>query len=76
MVTMFLLLGDCEYRCPELDACINLTVWCDGISHCPTGYDESFTHCSALLRLPAEVLAIISVILLLLCCGFGTYLYK
>ncbi|KAL2729828.1 uncharacterized protein V1477_015639 [Vespula maculifrons] len=43
---------DCEQRCPELDACINASLWCDGISHCPSGYDEALTHCSVLLRLP------------------------
>ncbi|KZC14511.1 hypothetical protein WN55_06972, partial [Dufourea novaeangliae] len=43
---------DCEQRCPELDACINASLWCDGISHCPSGYDEALTHCSMLLQLP------------------------
>lgn len=22
--------GDCEYKCPELDACIASNLWCDG----------------------------------------------
>ncbi|KAJ8683346.1 hypothetical protein QAD02_019138 [Eretmocerus hayati] len=43
---------DCEQRCPELDACINSSLWCDGINHCPTGYDEALAHCSILLKLP------------------------
>lgn len=43
---------DCEQRCPELDACINASLWCDGVSHCPSGYDEALTHCSMLLQLP------------------------
>uniref|UniRef100_A0ABD2X352 CUB domain-containing protein n=1 Tax=Trichogramma kaykai TaxID=54128 RepID=A0ABD2X352_9HYME len=43
---------DCEHRCPELDACINGSLWCDGTSQCPTGYDEALTHCSILLQLP------------------------
>ncbi|XP_011496881.1 PREDICTED: uncharacterized protein LOC105361406 [Ceratosolen solmsi marchali] len=43
---------DCEHRCPELDACINGSLWCDGVSHCPTGYDEALGHCSILLRMP------------------------
>lgn len=43
---------DCEHRCPELDACINASLWCDGISHCPSGFDEALTHCSILLQLP------------------------
>ncbi|XP_063975987.1 uncharacterized protein LOC135161918 [Diachasmimorpha longicaudata] len=49
---------DCEQRCPELDACINASLWCDGTSHCPSGYDEALTHCSMLLRLPPLHLAV------------------
>lgn len=49
---------DCEQRCPELNACINTSLWCDGTSHCPSGYDEALTHCSMLLRLPPLHLAI------------------
>lgn len=22
--------SDCEYKCPEIDACIAATLWCDG----------------------------------------------
>lgn len=40
------------------------------------GYDESFRHCSAILRLPGEILASISVVLFVLCCGLVTYIYK
>lgn len=43
---------DCQYRCPELDACINATVWCDGTEDCPSGIDEALTHCSMILQLP------------------------
>ncbi|KAJ8915070.1 hypothetical protein NQ315_014325 [Exocentrus adspersus] len=43
---------ECQYRCPELDACINATVWCNGIEDCPSGIDEALTHCSILLQLP------------------------
>ncbi|KAK2587829.1 hypothetical protein KPH14_003929 [Odynerus spinipes] len=58
---------DCEQRCPELDACINASLWCDGVSHCPSGYDEALTHCSVLLRLPPlhlglGVLAILTIL--------------
>lgn len=50
---LFLLKPDeCQYRCPELDACINSTVWCDGIEDCPSGIDEALTHCSMILQLP------------------------
>lgn len=55
---------DCEHRCPELNACINSSLWCDGVSHCPSGYDEALTHCSMLLRLPPLQLAVGSLLIL------------
>ncbi|XP_059613973.1 uncharacterized protein LOC132260076 [Phlebotomus argentipes] len=67
---------DCQYRCPELEACVNASVWCDGKSDCPSGYDESFTHCSALLRLPAEILATLSVVFLVFFGAFAAYAYR
>ncbi|XP_054289663.1 uncharacterized protein LOC129004960, partial [Macrosteles quadrilineatus] len=51
-------LSDCPHRCPELDACINASLWCDGTSHCPSGYDEAFTHCLYLLQLPLHQMAL------------------
>lgn len=36
---------DCQYKCPELNACISESLWCDGRANCPSGYDESETHC-------------------------------
>lgn len=39
----------CYSQCPELDACINESLWCDGVEHCPSGYDESFGYCMHLL---------------------------
>lgn len=50
------MLDVCKYRCPELNACINASLWCDGISHCPSGYDEALSHCSFLLQLPLQYL--------------------
>ncbi|XP_035906292.1 uncharacterized protein LOC118509603 isoform X2 [Anopheles stephensi] len=67
---------ECPYLCPDLNACVNASIWCDGIEQCPSGEDEAFTHCSALLRLPAEILAGLSVLLLVLCCGLFGYLYR
>lgn len=32
-----------------MDACINESLWCDGVEHCPSGYDESFGYCMHLL---------------------------
>jgi len=55
---------DCEQRCPELDACINASLWCDGVSHCPSGYDEALTHCSVLLQLPPLQLALAALVVI------------
>lgn len=67
---------DCQYSCPELHACVNASIWCDGRVHCPSGYDESFIHCSRILRLPAEVLAVFGVFLILLCCAGCLYVHR
>jgi hypothetical protein len=44
-----------------LDACINASLWCDGTDHCPSGYDESATHC---LPLPPMQLALLAIIII------------
>ncbi|XP_071036230.1 uncharacterized protein [Parasteatoda tepidariorum] len=36
---------DCLFECPEIGACIDPELWCDGTMHCPSGYDESPEHC-------------------------------
>ncbi|XP_066595099.1 uncharacterized protein [Prorops nasuta] len=45
---VFALLPDdeCPYRCPEIQACINSVLWCDGVRHCPSGFDEEEANCS------------------------------
>lgn len=37
--------SDCTYKCPELNACISSSLWCDGRLNCPSGYDENEMHC-------------------------------
>ncbi|XP_050531689.1 uncharacterized protein LOC126900213 [Daktulosphaira vitifoliae] len=37
---------ECAYKCPDLNACISSKFWCDGIPHCPMGFDEDPTNCS------------------------------
>ncbi|XP_018785466.1 PREDICTED: uncharacterized protein LOC108966827 [Bactrocera latifrons] len=52
--------SDCEYKCPELDACIAGNLWCDGHNNCPSGFDESEQECGSarkLLELPGGVFA-------------------
>ncbi|GIY90361.1 uncharacterized protein CEXT_421111 [Caerostris extrusa] len=36
---------DCLFECPEIGACIDPELWCDGTVHCPSGFDESPDHC-------------------------------
>jgi hypothetical protein len=38
---------ECPYRCPELDACISGSLWCDGHPNCPSGFDEIEENCAA-----------------------------
>ncbi|CAH1738204.1 unnamed protein product [Aphis gossypii] len=35
----------CAYGCPELEACISPTLWCDGHRNCPSGVDEADLEC-------------------------------
>lgn len=43
---------DCPWRCPELNACIASELWCDGVHHCPSGYDELDANCHAQSQSP------------------------
>ena len=40
--------GTCSSECPEIMACINESLWCDGVQHCPSGVDESSCNPSSL----------------------------
>jgi len=42
--------AECPFRCPELDACIHASLWCDGRVNCPSGADERGPDCSSLSR--------------------------
>ena len=42
----------CPYRCPTIQACLPLDLWCDGQQHCPSGLDESAAACGLLAALP------------------------
>ncbi|XP_050434734.1 uncharacterized protein LOC126841954 [Adelges cooleyi] len=35
----------CAHGCPELNACISSTLWCDGHRNCPSGVDEADLNC-------------------------------
>lgn len=67
---------DCLHRCPELDACINSSLWCDGINHCPSGYDESIRHCYEIFQLPALYLAFGFIGLVCLLCAVCIALFR
>ena len=59
-IPLFQRKGECEHKCPELDACIGASLWCDGRVNCPSGYDESEVECGAarrLLELPGGIYA-------------------
>lgn len=49
---LFLSVPPGAYRCPELNACISSSLWCDGLSHCPSGFDEQEVNCSFQFGLP------------------------
>ena len=36
----------CPTWCPELQACVDLALWCNGVYDCPSGLDESDLSCS------------------------------
>ena len=38
--------SSCAYACPELSGCIRSELWCDGIVHCPSGFDETEENCA------------------------------
>ncbi|XP_013164823.1 PREDICTED: uncharacterized protein LOC106115808 [Papilio xuthus] len=58
---------ECRYKCPELNACIPFTLWCDGNAHCPSGYDEEDSNCSFRISLPPPYVAAVAGVGLLLC---------
>lgn len=66
---------DCPYRCPELNACISSALWCDGIRHCPSGFDEDEGNCAFQFGVPilyifiiAGALGILIVLILITIC--------
>ncbi|KAL9700146.1 hypothetical protein quinque_003587 [Culex quinquefasciatus] len=40
-------------ECPDLNACVKESIWCDGIAQCPPGEDDSFTRNPS--QLPPDV---------------------
>lgn len=59
---------NCLFECPELSACINPELWCDGVMHCPhSGYDESSENCQQSLAIYLSV----GFGVLVLCIGAG-----
>ncbi|CAK1580186.1 unnamed protein product [Parnassius mnemosyne] len=58
---------ECRYKCPELNACIPFTLWCDGSIHCPSGFDEEDANCSFRISLPPPYVAAAAGVGLLLC---------
>ncbi|KAF2367001.1 CUB domain [Trinorchestia longiramus] len=48
--------GSCPSECPEILACINSSLWCDGVTQCPSGADESSCNKSGLAWMQTLVL--------------------
>ncbi|XP_018011646.1 uncharacterized protein LOC108668899 [Hyalella azteca] len=48
--------GSCPSECPEISACINASLFCDGIAQCPSGADEVSCHQSSVAWLHTLVL--------------------
>lgn len=59
---------ECRFRCPELDACISGSLWCDGQANCPSGYDESEENCEAYSMTWAYIYLIVGLVLLSVGC--------
>lgn len=58
-----------------MNACISASLWCDGLSHCPSGFDEQETNCAFQFGLPviyiiigAACLAFLSLLIALTAC--------
>ncbi|XP_055931584.1 uncharacterized protein LOC129961960 [Argiope bruennichi] len=59
---------NCLHECPELSACINPELWCDGVVHCPhSGFDESSENCQQTVTL----YILISIGSLIICIAVG-----
>ena len=37
--------SSCPFSCPELSGCIRAELYCDGVRHCPSGFDEREENC-------------------------------
>lgn len=44
----------CSTWCPELKACVDSQLWCDGVYDCPSGLDESDQQCQLTPTHPAR----------------------
>ncbi|KAK8752946.1 hypothetical protein OTU49_008390, partial [Cherax quadricarinatus] len=54
----------CPHRCPDIAACLPKDLWCDGVSHCPSGSDEGAAACGLLATLPWVYLVAAGVLML------------
>lgn len=68
----------CHSQCPELDACINESLWCDGVEHCPSGYDESFGYCMHLLytHLVYSIALIVAIVIVAVSSGLTVLWFR
>lgn len=65
-----------KFKCPELNACISPTLFCDGISHCPSNYDEENCEYFPIPKTYLVLAAASLITFLVLSCCFGCLLCK
>lgn len=57
---------DCPFHCPELNACIDDSLWCDGYKNCPSGYDELENHCNLKYKMMRNYVILTSILIIIL----------
>jgi len=65
-----------KFKCPELDACVSPSLFCDGVEHCPSGFDEADCEYFSIPRTYLIVAAGSLVTLVVLSCCFGCLVCK
>ncbi|CAL8109741.1 unnamed protein product [Orchesella dallaii] len=65
-----------KFKCPELNACISPTLFCDGIEHCPSGHDEADCEYFPIPRTYLYIAAASIIAIVVLSCCFGCLFCK
>lgn len=65
-----------KFKCPELNACISPSLFCDGVSHCPSGFDEAECEYFPIPRTYLILAAASLITIVVLSCCFGCLVCK